>query len=154
MDSTRVPPVRQEPFDAIPCSVQDRTDLIGNAKRLYAALCSAHRMGWQPTYQQLADRLGASERSIVRWVQRLTDAGLIAVRRRGQGLANLFTVLALVTSGHDSQPRPAAPAWRGPTRSPSFNNKQRSSGIYSRIPQSASAYTVDAYGRNLSRLRR
>jgi DNA-binding transcriptional ArsR family regulator len=118
----------QEPFDAIPCSVQDRTDLIGNAKRLYAALCSAHRMGWQPTYQQLADRLGASERSIVRWVQRLTDAGLIAVRRRGQGLANILTVLALVTSGTDKVRPPAAPGWRGPTRSPSFKNEERRTG--------------------------
>lgn len=130
----------QEPFDAIPCSIQDRTDLIGNAKRLYAALCSAHRMGWQPTYHQLAERLGASERSVVRWVQRLTDAGLIAVRRRGQGLANIFTVLALVTSGGDTVRQPALPLWRGTTRSPSFKNEERRTGIYTRIPQDASAY--------------
>lgn len=126
-----------EPFDALPRSIQQRTDLVGNAKRLYAALCTAERTRWQPTYLDLARHLGASPRSIVRWVQQLVSAGLIAVRRRGQGLPNLFRVLGLVTSGTDTVAPPRVPPWPRPT----FNKETGRKKIRnSPIPTAGSAY--------------
>lgn len=105
-------------FDQIPAAVQRRDDLTSGAKRLYGLLQSVQRMRAQPDYRWLAAELAASVRSIVRWVRQLVAAGLVAMRRRGQGLTNLFVVLALVTSGMDipatprvtgSRPRPGAP---------------------------------------------
>lgn len=129
-----------EPFDAIPRSVQQREGLVGNAKRLYAALCTAHRTGWQPTYVELAEHLVASPRSVVRWVRQLVACGLILVRRRGQGRPNLFTVLALVTSGAVSAATIVTPAWRGSTRNPPYKKESGRSRLYSHIPQDARAY--------------
>jgi hypothetical protein len=111
-----------EPFDAIPRSVQCRDDLTYGAKCLYGALSTAQRTRWQPTYADLADHLSASTRSVVRWVQQLVSAGLIAVRRRGQGLSNLFSVLALVTSGQDRPARQRVTGWQ--RRAPSPFNKE------------------------------
>lgn len=123
MYSNRVPPVRQAGFDQTPVEIQ-QADLLGNAKRLYGVLCSMQRMGHEWTYAQLATELHASERSIVRWVQRLVEAGLVAVRRRGQGLPNLFRVLALVTSGRASLPKPALPKRQPSTRYSSLKKKK------------------------------
>ena len=99
MYRTPVPSARQDGFDQIPAHIQRRGDLTSGAKRLYGLLASVQRMHAQPDYRWLATELAASVRSIVRWVQQLVGAGLIAVRRRGQGLTNLFIVLALVTTG-------------------------------------------------------
>ena len=135
-----------EPYDQLPRSVQQRDDLVGNAKRLYAALCSASRTGWRPTYADLAKYLAASTRSIVRWVQQLVDAGLIAVRRCGQGLPNLFTVLALVTSGGATMQKPAAPTWQPRASSPIRKEAGRRKPVYSQIPRDASAYLESRRG--------
>jgi hypothetical protein len=130
MYRTPVPPVRQDGFDQIPAHVQRNPDLTSGAKRLYGLLQSVQRMHAQPDYRWLARELAASVRSIVRWVQQLVAAGLIAVRRRGQGLSNLIAVLALVTSGRETS---TAPGVSGSQRRPddSFNKnteKNRSTG--------------------------
>lgn len=138
--------LRPEPYDQLPRSVQQRDDLVGNAKRLYAALCSASRTGWRPTYADLAHYLAASTRSIVRWVQQLVDAGLIAVRRCGQGLPNLFTVLSLVTSGGATASRPVAPTWQPRASSPFNKEAGRRNPGYSPIPTHGSAYLESRRG--------
>jgi hypothetical protein len=113
---------RQDGYDQIPACIQQREDLASGAKRLYGLLQSVHRLKWEPDYRWLAAELAASVRSIIRWVQQLVAAGLIAVRRRGQGLTNLFVVLALVTSGDDAVAAVRVTGWQ---RSPStpFNKK-------------------------------
>jgi hypothetical protein len=145
-DTTRPAAAWQEPFDAIPRSVQQRDDIVGNAKRLYAALCTAQRTQWQPTYVDLARHLSASARSIVRWVQQLADAGLISVRRRGQGLPNLFTVLALVTSGGATASRPAAPTWQRPASRLLNKREGTKKPGYPAIPTTGSAYLESRRG--------
>lgn len=133
------------PFDAIPVTIQQRRDLGSGPKRLYGALCSAQRMGWSPSYVDLAERLACSVRSIVRWVAQLVAAGLIAYRRRGQGLVNVLRVLALVTSGHDRAASTERTAWRGRQGDTSFNNKKRTqNGIY-RAPE-PSEYLMTSRG--------
>lgn len=124
--STRPAAALQESraFDAIPLSVQQHPDLTGNPKRLYAALASAQRMNWQPTYDDLAERLSCSTRSIIRWVARLAEVGLIVVRRRGQGLSNKITVIGLAVRSDRVLP-PDAPAWQSPARVRSFPPKER-----------------------------
>src|SRR4051812_17899793 len=102
MNDTRPLGARQGGYDQIPAFVQQRGALTSGAKRLYGLLQSVHRLKWEPDYRWLAVELAASVRSIIRWVRQLVAAGLIAVRRRGQGLTNLFVVLALVTSGDDA----------------------------------------------------
>lgn len=161
MDSTRVPPVRQESFqrrdsafDQLPAWLQRRDDLVGNAKRLYGLLTSAQRTGWQPTYAEMAAELHASVRSIVRWVQQLVEARLIAVKRRGQGLTNVLTVLALVTSGSATVAQAVVTTWQTSTRRLSLKEERRKKPVYTRIPTDASAYATDGNGRSISRMRR
>ena len=134
-----------EPYDAIPRSVQARDDLTYGAKCLYGALSTAQRTHWQPTYDDLARHLGSSARSIVRWVAQLVNAGLIAVRRRGQGLSNLISVLALVTSGQDRPPCPRVTGWQDRTRSPSYKEAGRRNG-YIRPPRDGSSLMLSRYG--------
>jgi hypothetical protein len=113
-----------EPFDAIPRSVQSRADLTYGAKCLYGALRTYQNMRRQPTYAELAEHLAASVRSVVRWVARLAEVGLIAVRRRGQGLPNVVTVVGLVTSGGDRAPAPVVTGWQSPTRARHWETKK------------------------------
>jgi hypothetical protein len=112
-------------FDQIPAHIQRRGDLTSGAKRLYGLLCSVGRMHAQPDYRWLSRELAASVRSIVRWVQQLAAAGLIAVRRRGQGLSNLITVLALVTSGREIVPSPGMPKSQRRPETPSLTKNGR-----------------------------
>lgn len=106
-----------ERYDAIPRSVQGRDDLTYGAKCLYGALRTAQNTRQRPTYQELAKHVHGSVRSVVRWVQQLVRAGLVAVKRRGQGLSNLITVLAVGTSGSAKTIPPAVP--KSPLRPPS-----------------------------------
>lgn len=138
---------RDESYDQLSAWLQRRDDLGGNAKRLYGLLTSAQRTGWQPTYQEIAAELCASVRSVIRWVQQLVGAGLISVRRRGQGLTNILTVLALVTSGAASTAVVAVTTWQTSTRSHSFKEERPKKRIYSPIPTHGSAYLETSSGR-------
>jgi hypothetical protein len=126
--STRPAAAWQEPYDALPRSVQQRDDLTYGAKCLYGALRTADNTGWQPTYADLARHVSGSVRSVIRWVQQLVRAGLIAVRRRGQGRPNLFTVLARVTSGDATAPAPAVPKSHPRPSSPVKEERQEGRG--------------------------
>ena len=112
-------------FDQIPAHIQRRDDLTSGAKRLYGLLTSVGRMRAEPDYRWLAAELAASVRSIVRWVRQLAAAGLIAVRRRGQGLRNIITVLALVTSGHEILRTPQMTARRDPARAGTYDQVKK-----------------------------
>lgn len=112
--------VRQEPrvmFDAIPLAVQTHPDLGRGPKDLYGALNSAANLNEDWTQQALADRLVCSVRSVIRWSQQLVAAGLLEVRRRGQGLANRYILLGpVVQRRSDRRARPQMTAWQPPIR--------------------------------------
>ena len=131
------------PFDAIPVTIQQRADLGSGPKRLYGALCSAQRMGWSPSYVDLAARLACSVRSIVRWVAQLVAAGLVACRRRGQGLVNVLAVLGLAV-------RSDRPADRETTASharPGYLVKERNRSRIERAgPREPGYYSQTRYG--------
>ena len=156
MYHTRPLGARQAGYDQIPAFIQQREDLTSGAKRLYGLLQSVQRMKAEPDYDWLAVELAASARSIVRWVAQLVAAGLIAVRRRGQGLPNLFTVLALVTSGPDTTSAPKVTDWQIPTRArhsgpketpKNWNeNRNRSARIDPSIPADPAAYWTGRLG--------
>ena len=122
-------------FDGIPVTIQQRRDLGSGPKRLYGALCIAQRMNWSPSYADLADRLACSVRSIVRWIAQLVAAGLVACRRRGQGLVNVLRVVGLVTSGNADRPRTERTDWRSRQGYSSFNKKKRTQNAIYRAPE-------------------
>jgi hypothetical protein len=128
MYRTPVSPARQDGFDQIPAHIQRRDDLTSGAKRLYGLLCSVQRMKVERDYRWLAAELAASVRSIVRWVQQLVAAGLVAVRRRGQGLTNLFVVLALGTSGMDTPATPRVTGSQPPARAGTYGPVKNPTG--------------------------
>ena len=45
-----------------------------------------------PGQERLARDMGSSKRSIVRFIAELEKAGLVTVKRRGQGRPNLYTI--------------------------------------------------------------
>jgi len=64
--------------------------------RLASALAnfpSANRGGCYPGHKWLAERLGRSERTVRYALDRLTRAGFLSKRRRGQGLTSAYTFL-------------------------------------------------------------
>lgn len=118
----------QEPYDAIPRAVQGRDDITFGAKCLYGALRTAQNTRRQMTYAELAEHIHASTRSIVRWVQQLVAAGLVAVKRRGQGLPNLFVLIG-VTSGGAHLAAPGMTTWQQPAPRPSKKAEEGSGYI-------------------------
>lgn len=128
-------------FDAIPAGVNARTDLYPGAKRLYGLLRSVQNMQAEPSYADLAAALGASVRSIVRWMAQLVEMGLILVWRRGQGMTNIATVVGLaVRSARDAAAR--MPVRRQDTRMDRFEGKNVGKNTY-RVPTS---YAVGRLG--------
>ncbi len=76
-------------YVALPTSVLQRRDLSAGAKLLYARLrdlaaIDGNGIAW-PSLQRLCDDLGTFRSDIVRWLDRLTTAGLIRVVKRGKG---------------------------------------------------------------------
>lgn len=132
MYRTRLLNARQDPYDAIPRSVQGRDDITFGAKCLYGALRTAQNTRRQLTYAELAEHIHASVRSIVRWVQQLVAAGLIAVKRRGQGLPNLFVLIG-VTSGYAATATAGMTAWQRPA--PRLSKKAEERQGYTRDPE-------------------
>ena len=49
----------REPFDCLFATIQERTDIGGNPKRLYALLVSGRRKGVYWTQDELAEMLGS-----------------------------------------------------------------------------------------------
>lgn len=128
MHHTGVVSARQEPFDALPRAIQSRDDLTFGAKCLYGALASYQRLGLAPSYADLAFHLAASTRSIIRWVAQLVSAGLISCRRRGQGLTNIVTVLALAAATPDRMTPPEVTRGRHRPGGPFFKNQVKKMG--------------------------
>jgi hypothetical protein len=124
--------IRRAPdsFDAIPASVQARTDLYPGAKRLYGLLRSVQNMNAEPSYADLAAALGASVRSIVTWMKQLVETGLITLWRRGLGLTNIATVVGMpIRSAADAIARRKVPH-QDTRMEPHTKNGGKKMGIY------------------------
>ena len=97
----------REGFTQIPNALLRRSDLSPGAKLTYMALLS---YAWQqgrcfPGQDRLAQDLGAGKRSVIRYLQELTEAQLLKVQRRGLGQTNLY-LLPRFTGPLEDSPRP------------------------------------------------
>jgi hypothetical protein len=82
----------QRGFTQVPNHVLRSDKISPGAKLAYAMLLS---YAWQndfcfPGQERLARDMGISLRSIVTYIKELTEAEFLAVRKRGQGRANLY----------------------------------------------------------------
>jgi hypothetical protein len=96
----------REGFTQIPNALLRRSDLSPGAKLTYMALLS---YAWQqgqcfPGQDRLAQDLGAGKRSVIRYLQELTEARLLKVQRRGLGQTNLYILLRFTTSTDNNRP--------------------------------------------------
>lgn len=97
-----------EPYNISFAIIEARKDLRGNPKRLYALLVSLRRRKKPLSQVEMAKRLGASSRSVVRWCQELADVGLLQIHRLGQGRPNTYTLLGIDEANLNGRP---APPW-------------------------------------------
>ena len=81
-------------FTQIPNLILRNPELTLGAKVTYGLLLS---YAWQkdncyPSQDRLAADMGAGERSVIIYLQQLTAAGLISIRRRGLGQTNVYVI--------------------------------------------------------------
>ena len=86
-------------FTQVPNHVLRSTRISPGAKLTYAMLLS---YAWQndfcfPGQARLAKDMGSGVRSVVRFIQELTKEDFIVIRKRGQGLTNLYELNLLST---------------------------------------------------------
>ena len=82
----------QAGFTQVPNSVLKSEKLSPGAKLTYAMLLS---YAWQndfcfPGQETLAKDMGASARSIVRYISELEDGQFLTIKKRGQGKVNIY----------------------------------------------------------------
>jgi hypothetical protein len=82
----------QRGFTQVPNHVLRSDKISPGAKLAYAMLLS---YAWQndfcfPGQERLAKDIGTSLRSVVTYIKELTQADFVAVKKRGQGRANLY----------------------------------------------------------------
>ncbi len=87
-------------FTQIPNSILKRTDISTGAKLTYMGLLS---FAWQgdrcfPGQPRLAEEIGVSPRAVWTHLQQLEEQGLIAIKQRGQGKTNIYTILRIAES--------------------------------------------------------
>lgn len=122
-------PALRSGFCALPRQVLHASNLSAGAKTLYALVLD---FAWQtaqawPGQDRLADELQAAKGTVRSWLQELYDARLLACRRRGQGLTNVYHVLGLAQAelpqhqAH-SQDRPASPGQKSKIRASRKSN--------------------------------
>ncbi len=104
---TRDPVVRGG-FTQVPNFILENPDLSVGAKVIYAMFL---RFAWHNDYcypgqQRLANDIGMSVGRVNQYIKQLEAAGLIEVKRRGQGRTNLYTVKFKVAPkrGHTKDP--------------------------------------------------
>jgi len=138
-------------------TIQERTDIGGNPKRLYALLVSGRRKGVYWTQDELAEMLGSCRRSVIRWVQRLIEAGLLIVTRYGRGMANGYQLLGLPDeviagrsprngSSRDRQSHPEVTGGHQGSAGYLIEEKKGVKNSYLSPPRDPNAYSQTRYG--------
>lgn len=79
-------------FTQVPNFILVSRKVSVGAKLTYAMLL---KYAWQDDYcfpgqARLADDLGVAQRSVVKFIKELQEADFISVKRRGQGMSNLY----------------------------------------------------------------
>jgi biotin operon repressor len=79
-------------FTIIPNAILRRPDLSPGAKLTYMMLLS---YAWQqgscfPGQERLAEDMGVTKRSVITYLQHLQESGFLIIKRRGQGLTNVY----------------------------------------------------------------
>lgn len=84
----------QRGWTGVPNFILESDKISTGAKLTYAMLLKYARELHEcfPGQERLADDMGCSVRSISRYISDLENAGLVSVKRRGQGRPNLYTV--------------------------------------------------------------
>ncbi|MGE0682425.1 MAG: helix-turn-helix domain-containing protein [Candidatus Binatia bacterium] len=87
-------PIVQGGFTQVPNFILKKEALSAGAKVTYAMFLQYawHNDSCFPGQERLAKDVGAAERSVRTYIQELKTAGLLEVRRRGQGKTNLYTI--------------------------------------------------------------
>jgi len=81
-------------WTGVPNFILANAKLSPGAKLTYAMLLLYAREQDEcfPGQERLGQDMGAGERSVRRWLKELEAQGLVAVKQRGQGKSNLYTV--------------------------------------------------------------
>lgn len=84
----------QRGWTGVPNFILESKEISAGAKLTYAMLLKYARELDQcfPGQDRLAGDMGHGERSVRRWLHELETAGFIAIKQRGQGRPNLYTV--------------------------------------------------------------
>ncbi len=84
----------QRGWTGVPNFILESREISVGAKLTYAMLLKYARELDEcfPGQERLAEDMGTGKRSIVRYIGELERVGLLAVKRRGQGRPNLYTV--------------------------------------------------------------
>ena len=87
-------PVSAGGFTQVPNCVLKNLDLSAGAKLVYAMLLSYawYNDAVYPGQDTMAKEMGAGKRSIVRFIAELEKIGYLEVKRRGQGLTNVYVL--------------------------------------------------------------
>jgi hypothetical protein len=84
----------QRGWTGVPNFILESKNISVGAKLTYAMLLKYAREMDEcfPGQERLAKDMGNGVRSVVRYISELEEVGLIAVKRRGQGRPNLYTI--------------------------------------------------------------
>ncbi len=87
-------PVSSSPFVMLPISIMERQTLSSGAKYLYVCLKRHARNKGVcfPSIGLLCREMQASPNTIRKYMRQLVSAGLVTVRRRGQGRTSIYTL--------------------------------------------------------------
>ena len=87
-------PVARGGFTQVPNFILKAPDISIGAKVAYAMFLSYawHNDSCFPGQDRLAEDMGMSRSRVTEFIGELEQAGLVAIRRRGQGKTNLYTI--------------------------------------------------------------
>ena len=87
-------PVSAGGFTQLPNCVLNDPHLSPGGKVVYAKLLSYawHNNQVFPGQEKLAEEIGAGKRTIIRLIAELEKRGYVEVKRRGQGLTNIYVL--------------------------------------------------------------
>jgi len=86
--------ITQRGFTMVPNHVLISKKVSVGAKLAYAMLLkyTYYDDSCFPGQERLAEEIGVSTRSVVKFIKELQDANFITVKRRGQGRSNVYTL--------------------------------------------------------------
>ncbi|MHB1505141.1 MAG: helix-turn-helix domain-containing protein [Sulfobacillus sp.] len=129
--------ILRDGFLVTPRTVLHTEGLSHRAKELYTLLFD---FAWQsgrafPGQVRLAAMLGVTDRSIRTYLAELVAAGLLTVRRRGQGQTNIYQLRVEASAGSSDLPPSSAPGPETGTEKISALDRKPASGLTRTLPR-------------------